>query len=223
MKVQPITQRLMARREVTPSGCWHWTGHLDAHGYGRMKVNRLQKLVHREAYQAFVGPIPDGLPLDHVCHSNDLTCLGGDTCLHRRCMNPEHLEAVTTQVNLLRGRGFVARYAAQTHCLQGHEFNAENTLIDSLGRRGCRSCGRDRKRNQVVSDEERERRRLWWAAYRLHGPTKRRSDHGLKTHCPQGHDYDEANTRIEASGRRACRACDRVKAANKRQRKALAS
>lgn len=64
------------------SECWEWTGVLEPTGYGRMSVNGRNVMAHRICYELHVGPIPDGLFLDHLCHN-------------RRCVNPEHLEPVT--------------------------------------------------------------------------------------------------------------------------------
>ena len=79
----------------------------------------------------FVGPLPDGLVLDHLCRN-------------RACVNPEHLEPVTQSVNLLRGETVNAAASARTHCINGHEFSPVNTRISPSGRRVCRSCGRAR-------------------------------------------------------------------------------
>jgi hypothetical protein len=70
--------------------CWEWTGTITAQGYGQLRANgRLQK-AHRFVYEWLVGPIPDGLTLDHLCRN-------------RRCVNPEHMEPVSLQTNLARG------------------------------------------------------------------------------------------------------------------------
>lgn len=56
--------------------------------------------VHRFMYERFVGPIPDGYVVDHLCHNADQSCAGGSTCAHRRCANPDHLGAVTQRGNV---------------------------------------------------------------------------------------------------------------------------
>lgn len=85
--------------------CWHFTGHVAKHGYGYFALgNAGNMLAHRYAYELVVGPVPAGLDLDHLCHSRDLDCPGG-ACLHRRCVNPAHLEPVSRRENLARGRG----------------------------------------------------------------------------------------------------------------------
>jgi hypothetical protein len=99
-----------------------------------------------------VGDIPTGLTIDHTCHTKD--CDEGVICSHRRCVNPDHLEPVTHQVNLLRGRGIPAINAAKTHCIRGHEYTPDNTAV-YLNERGtpyraCRQCERERQREPHV-------------------------------------------------------------------------
>jgi hypothetical protein len=100
----PARFRLFSQLLIDPSGCLLWTGKINRHGYGVVMVDGKRLGVHRVMYEMFVGPIPDGLELDHLCHTRDLGCLGGKTCLHRRCASPAHLEPVTTRENVLRGK-----------------------------------------------------------------------------------------------------------------------
>lgn len=86
-----------------PDACWPWTGGLQDGGYGQFGTKG-ERLAHRIAYGYLVGPIPDGLVLDHLCHTNDPDCPGGE-CEHRRCCNPQHHEPVTRGENIARGRG----------------------------------------------------------------------------------------------------------------------
>lgn len=121
-------------KKVQPSSdCWLWTANT-SRGYGQFAVVRdspktVSMRAHRVAYRLMVGPIPEGIKLDHLCHNADADCRGGEGCRHRRCCNPRHLEPVTQRVNLLRGKGFPARQAAQTACIHGHQFDAENTYL----------------------------------------------------------------------------------------------
>lgn len=85
-------------------------------------------------YEAFVGPIPDGLQIDHLCRV-------------RHCVNPAHLEPVTIAENVRRGA------AAQTHCKYGHEYTPENTVIHHGGRE-CRTCNRIRSRRRYYEKRE---------------------------------------------------------------------
>lgn len=113
--------------------CWEWTGHIRRNGYGRFVVERKRKrkqlAAHRVAFEAKKGSAIVGC-LDHLCRN-------------RACCNPAHLEEVTNKVNVLRGGGITALNAVKTHCLRGHLFDEENTLIfsDKKGpRRICRKC-----------------------------------------------------------------------------------
>lgn len=135
--------------------CWPWTWIISFYGYGVFTTHKRETGVaakelraHRWAYEAVVGPIADGLVIDHTCHNRDPDCRDGNACLHRRCVNPAHLEAVTSPVNTMRGKTPTAINAAKTHCDSGHEFTPENTYIRRrkgrhLGR-DCRACNRDR-------------------------------------------------------------------------------
>ena len=70
-----------------PSGCWIWTGG-GANGYGRLNLGARGKKVyaHRWAYEHYVGPIPDGLLVDHICRNT-------------ACVNPAHLRLADRSLN----------------------------------------------------------------------------------------------------------------------------
>ena len=114
-----------------PGDCWPWLASRNEGGYGQFRGALGGGMAHRFAYEAIVGPIPEGLTLDHLCRN-------------RACVNPAHLEPVTSRVNTLRGDGLAARRARQTHCKRGHEFTPENGYVytDPKGRerRICRAC-----------------------------------------------------------------------------------
>lgn len=84
---------------VAKNGCWLWNGKLNEQGYGYAG----DEGAHRRAYKTYVGPIPNGLCIDHTCHDPD-TCICGPACEHRRCVNPDHLEVVTPRENFRRGK-----------------------------------------------------------------------------------------------------------------------
>jgi hypothetical protein len=117
------------------TGCVEWTGQAYPNGYGYIRRGREQtaRMAHRAAYETFVGPIPEGLTLDHLCRN-------------RICINPDHLEPVTRGENALRGGGLaiaMANYRARTHCVHGHEFTPENTYVHPVNRkRACKTCQR---------------------------------------------------------------------------------
>ena len=131
-------ERFWEKVEISDSGCWLWMAATFARGYGEFHHDGGPAYAHRWAYEALVGPIPDGLDLDHTCHNADLSCPGGP-CSHRRCVNPDHLEPVTHIENMRRGRTG-AHNTAKTHCPQGHPYSGPNLYVDSDGRRRCRAC-----------------------------------------------------------------------------------
>lgn len=122
-----IEERFWAKVDRT-EGCWLWTAWKSYAGYGLFKLDGKQVKAHRFAYELLVGPIPDGLQLDHLCRI-------------RNCVYPTHLEPVTCRENVLRGEGIAASKSRQTHCIHGHPFDEENTY-QRTGRRNCRECQR---------------------------------------------------------------------------------
>jgi hypothetical protein len=148
---RPPAARLLVK--VTPGwgGCWIYTGNIHKNtGYGCFTISAKERTsAHRAAYGLLVGSIPVGAHVDHLCHARDEGCPGGISCLHRRCINPAHLEPVTARENLLRSRHTVAAInAGKTHCPQGHEYTPENTGISRKGRY-CLACGKGRSHRVV--------------------------------------------------------------------------
>lgn len=129
---RPLLERLLERVTVDSNDCWIFGGNLSPDGYGRLRdESRRTVRAHRAAYTELVGPIPEGLELDHLCRV-------------RSCVNPAHLEPVTGKVNAERG---VASRRAEglirtSHCTKGHAFTPENTYVDPRGARACRICKR---------------------------------------------------------------------------------
>lgn len=114
--------------------CWPWLASENGHGYGQFTVyidgKMRARAAHRVVYQLLVGPIPEGLDLDHLCRS-------------RICVNPAHLEPVTRRENLLRGITLPAAEVERTHCPRGHAYDEVNTYLHG-GQRHCRACRRER-------------------------------------------------------------------------------
>lgn len=125
---QPIERRRLAIDtiheyvEVGPADCWLWQLSKNDRGYGIGGYNSRGEHAHRLVYELFVGQIPDGLELDHLCRV-------------RHCVNPDHLEVVTHVENMRR-----SPLLNPTHCRQGHRMITR----DSQG--GCTICARDRRR-----------------------------------------------------------------------------
>lgn len=181
-------ERLLHKVEKQPDGCWMWTGAVfKATGYGVFNARSDDGVwrphtAHRSAYLMFVGPIPEGFQVDHLCRV-------------RLCANPTHLEAVTQQENNRRSNSRSARQARQTHCIHGHPLSGENLRIKRDGRRECRACAR-------AADK---RRAPGWK--RTRAITDRLAYYGLAKTCRRGHAMDEANTYWAGEGRPMCRAC----------------
>ena len=142
-------ENLLSRMEPQPNGCIWFTGAQDTDGYGVITIGRKLHKAHRTAYEHFVGPIPEGMTIDHECHNADETCPGGVTCQHRRCVNVEHLAIKTRGENLVASPNtWGGRNARKTHCPQGHPYDEANTIINARGARECRICKRDAWRRQ---------------------------------------------------------------------------
>lgn len=112
--------------------CLIWIGYKDRHGYGQITVRNEDesRLAHRWAYERWIGPIPDGLTIDHLCYN-------------RNCVNPAHLEPVTHSENVRRAT------EKRTHCRYGHPYTEDNLYITPTGYRQCRTCRREAtKRSQ---------------------------------------------------------------------------
>lgn len=131
--------------EPQPNGCIHYTGQVNRHGYGRVTKGGTTAQAHRAAFEYFVGPIPEGMTVGHKCHDADETCAGGPTCLHRRCVNWEHLALETIRDNVLASSNTPAFInAAKTRCPQGHPYDEANTYVNpTTSKRTCRKCQSD--------------------------------------------------------------------------------
>lgn len=136
-----LGDRFWSKVRETASGCWEWTAGQNGVGYGSYYLDGRQRLAHRLAYAEMVGPIPDGLHIDHICRN-------------RLCVNPDHLDPVTQRVNNLRGVGVYAVNAAKSECANGHPLTGANLMLRGRdGSRRCRACNR----NAVTRWRERQK------------------------------------------------------------------
>lgn len=132
-----LEERLLDNIWVVDDGCWIWTARVNRqrHGYGMLSVKRPNgygtALAHRVSYETYVGPIPPGFHVDHLCRKTI-------------CVNPRHLEAVTPLINLRRSHRDCPRL--KTHCVKGHAFIGDNVVTEKRGQRACKTCVRAREK-----------------------------------------------------------------------------
>jgi hypothetical protein len=119
--------------DVGEDDCWEWSGVLLANGYAIFQTNGTRVLAHRYSYELHVGPIPDGLVIDHLCRN-------------KKCVNPEHLEPVTQAENARRGFSPPAVAARKDQCVRGHQYTLDNTRINARGWRSCKTCANSLRR-----------------------------------------------------------------------------
>lgn len=138
--------KFFTRLEIT-GFCWLWKGVLTDQGYARTTFKGRSTGAHRKAYELLIGPIPEGLTLDHLCRIT-------------HCCNPDHLEPVTQEENTARAKAFRnlghthTRYKAPkppklrlTQCRNGHELTEANTLVSKRAKGSvrvrCKTCQHD--------------------------------------------------------------------------------
>lgn len=147
-QVTDLAEKLLTKVNKTQS-CWVWVGAKSGSGYGRIRVGDKLHQAHRISYELFRESIPAGMNLDHLC-------------LNKLCVNPEHLEVVTSQTNTLRFT------RARAKCRNGHRYTNENTWwrknssnvseVNSEGlTRTCRTCYRDGWQRQNIKRRLTER------------------------------------------------------------------
>jgi hypothetical protein len=132
--MDPLEWIMDYRRNATDSGCWEWIGYRTKAGYSQLSIRGQMVLTHRYVWSRMVGPIPDGMFLDHQCRN-------------RACFNPDHLRVVTPRVNSIENvvGSFWQIEAAKTHCPQGHPYDEANTYRrPATGARHCRACDKAR-------------------------------------------------------------------------------
>ena len=133
-----VRTTLVARGYKTP--CWVCDLSINQWGYARVRWPTGisgKRVVHRVVYELFVGEVPEGMELDHLCRTTN-------------CCRPSHLEAVSKATNVRRGNGPARageRERAKTHCPAGHEYSVANTWVNKRGHRACRRCHANRARS----------------------------------------------------------------------------
>lgn len=132
---RPDPERFAEKYTVHPeTGCWEWSEKRNRGGYGVFTLSLTggrTVLAHRFSLKLAGVEIPDGMVVDHLCRV-------------RHCVNPEHLDVVTNRENLLRGMGWSGTHYRKTHCVRGHKFDDDNTVVyvtaDGREQRNCREC-----------------------------------------------------------------------------------
>jgi hypothetical protein len=145
-----LLDRLAANSQEDPeTGCVVWQLALTKAGYARIEMapEKRKVFVHRIVYELNVGPIPEGMVIDHLCRN-------------RACINYEHLEVVTIRENTLRGEGASAENAKKIECRNGHEFTDDNIqwVKGKYGpERRCKECTREVRRRGKEKKKGKER------------------------------------------------------------------
>lgn len=129
MNWEKISKRIIIPENIT--ACWTWVGQRagsGVHEYGRAQINGKSVAIHRVVYEIFVGKIPPKMVIDHLCRNH-------------LCVNPSHLEAVTSRDNTMRGNGIAAKNARKKVCKYGHRMIGKNVRMINSGRhRQCVTC-----------------------------------------------------------------------------------
>ena len=129
--------------------CIKWHLYIYPNGYGQANIpgtSGKHTRAHRFVWIQANGSIPEGMVLDHICHTEAVQrgeCNGGFECQHRSCVNLNHLRLVSQQENVMAGLHNIDN---RTHCNQGHPFIKENIMIRKSGKRECAECNRVRAR-----------------------------------------------------------------------------
>ncbi len=127
-KPRPPLERLWPKVHIMVDGCWTFSGAGNGIGHGKISLGRGMgwAYAHRLTYEWAYGRIDDGFVIDHLCRNPS-------------CVRPDHLEAVTHQENIRRGR-------ETDVCPRGHPYTDENTQRNPRGKgftKVCRTCIRE--------------------------------------------------------------------------------
>lgn len=133
-----VPEKFWARVD-TSGNCWEWLGTKTSAGYGNCYIPEGQTtgVAHRVAYALLIGVPADDMQLDHLCRN-------------RACVNPDHLEPVTAQENVLRSASPPSQFAKRDRCAEGHPF----VIRKYNGKRFCRECSLNRQRERRALRKE---------------------------------------------------------------------
>jgi hypothetical protein len=158
-----LQHRFVTKVRVADDGCWIWLGSRSDAGYGILWSGERRLRAHRFAYTAVVGPIPEGLDLDHLCRV-------------RHCVNPAHLEPVTRGENARRGEAPTIKVWRSGRCERGHELSPIRDGRHNM----CRTCRNERRRKPPrepitpeILEARRERQRQYMRAWHIRKKAER--------------------------------------------------
>lgn len=190
-----LATRICKYVEVDLNGCWIWAGGTEVDGgYKQVRFGggRSKSLVHRMTYTVFVGEIPSGYQVDHLCHVPS-------------CCNPDHLEAVTPGENIKRRDARRSSLIEQVAYWKQRALEAERYLPPEYIAPEPTMTPHPRRAPKRRAD-------------RVEAGTHHNAK---KTHCPQGHPYTLENTSVDSRGIRSCRRCARAADQRYKARKKL--
>ena len=137
-------ERFFKNINIKESGGWEWMGAMSGdNGYGVLWDGERKTYVHRYSAHLANIAIPEGFTIDHLCRN-------------RRCVNPDHLEAVSLRENIKRGETGIKTgqcQRAKTHCPKGHPYDFMNTYVWH-DERYCRKCSVIHQREYRIRESQ---------------------------------------------------------------------
>jgi hypothetical protein len=141
-------KKVIDRIEPQENGCWWYPAVPHSKGYASTRIGWpvvKGAKVHRLSWIYYKGDIPEGMVIDHLCHDPS-ECEGGNTCIHRRCVNPDHLQLISASDN---NKKTVRVLKYRTHCKRGHML--ENNVVEYDNKYGkkriCKTCQTENRNN----------------------------------------------------------------------------